>query len=336
MKPKIVKFLQFTALLFIGIGLLYLAFRTIDINEVIEKIRHAKYSWVALFVVIAILTLIFRALRWQTLIEPLDEKSSIINIFHAINIGYLANFAFPRIGEITRCGILNRTDNLPADKLFGTVVVERCFDLLMAALMLCLLLVLRFDVFIGFITGQLNELQTNSSENSFLQTINIGFWLMIFAMLVVIALVIIFLFGKRLIKIPVFRKIKNFFAGILQGIKSVRRLRKVKLFILLNILVYLMYLLQTYVMFFALETTSSLSLIDALFVLVLSSFALIIPVQGGIGSYHLIISTGLTVFGLTMDDGMAYALISHSTTSLLFIILGAASLIFAFYGKRKA
>jgi len=142
--PKLVKVLQFVFFLSVGLVLLYFAFRGIDMKELMQEIKQADYRWVSLSLLFAVLALVFRALRWRLLIEPLDEYPKITNIFHAINVGYLANFVFPRIGEITRCGILNRTDRIPVGRLFGTVIVERVFDLLMAALMLCLILLLRF------------------------------------------------------------------------------------------------------------------------------------------------------------------------------------------------
>jgi len=122
--------------------------------------------------------------------------------------------------------------------------------------------------------------------------------------------------------------------GMIQGVKSVYRVKNIGWFVVLNFLIFGMYFLQTYVMFFALKSTSSLGFGDALFVLVLSAFALILPVQGGIGAYHWIISMGLTIFGITREEGMVYATISHSVTAIVFILLGTVSLIFVFYGKK--
>jgi len=124
--------------------------------------------------------------------------------------------------------------------------------------------------------------------------------------------------------------------SIIKGIQSARQVRNFGWFLMLNFLVFGTYFLQTYVMFFALGSTSTLGLVDALFVLVISSLALIIPVQGGIGAYHWIISMGLTIFGLTREEGMVFATISHSVTSLLFILLGAVALIWVFYKTKKS
>jgi len=329
-KSKIVKTLQFVFFLLTGVVLLYFAFRGIDLNDMMLQIRQANYSWVALSVFFAVLALVFRSFRWRLLIEPLDEHPKLTNIFHAINVGYLANFVFPRIGEITRCGILYRTDHIPADRLFGTVIVERIFDVLMSALMLLLILLLRYDVAGGFMMENIIQPVVNRMQG----TVSMGRVIAIVALALLLCFVFYRLFRTQLSKMGVLRKIGDLMLGVVNGVKSVYRVRNIGWFVVLNFLIFGMYFLQTYVMFFALESTSSLGVGDALFVLVLSAFALIIPVQGGIGAYHWIVSMGLTIFGIAREDGMVYATISHSVTAILFILLGAVSLYFVFYGKK--
>jgi len=330
--PKIIKALQYILFLLIGLVLLYFAFRGIDLNELMLQIKQADYRWVAMSLVFSVLALVFRAIRWRLLIEPLGKYPKLTNIFHAINIGYLANFVFPRIGEITRCGILNRTDHIPVGKLFGTVIVERIFDMLICALLLCLILLLRFDVVGNFIMEHIIRPVMNSMPG----IVGIVQLIVITVLVFLIFFVSYRLLWKKLSKTAIMQKLKNMMRGVLRGIQSVRQIRNFMLFVILNFLIFAMYLLQTYMMFFALESTSSLGLVDGLFVLVISSLALILPVQGGIGAYHWIISMGLTIFGLTREEGMVYATISHSVTALLFILLGAVALIFVFYGNNKS
>ena len=50
------------------------------------------------------------------------------------SFSYLVNLVTPRVGEVARCTALNRTDEVPFDKLFGTVVLERVVDTLMFGL----------------------------------------------------------------------------------------------------------------------------------------------------------------------------------------------------------
>ena len=331
MKSKIIKAFQFIFFLLVGLVLLYFAFKGIDMDSLMLQIRQANYGWVTLSVACAVLALVFRAYRWRLLIEPLGEHPKVLNIFHAINVGYMANFVFPRIGEITRCGILNRTDRVPVDRLFGTVIVERIFDMLMAVFLLCLILMLRFDVVGNFIMQNI--------FNPFFELLpgpaGIGLLIAIPVLIVVAFIVFYRIFKKQLSEISAFRKIRDLIKGIGNGIKSVYQIRSFGLFVTLNFFVFGMYFLQTYIMFFALSSTSSLGLADALFVLVLSSLSFVIPVQGGIGAYHWIVSMGLTIFGLTREEGMVYATISHSVTSIVMILLGALSLIFVFYGRKR-
>ena len=324
MKSKLLKTLQYVFFLFTALILLYFAFRNIDINEVIQQIRHADYRWVATSVVFGALALVFRALRWRLLIEPLNKKPSRINIFHAINIGYLANFVFPRIGEVTRCGILNRTDRIPADKLFGTVIVERLFDILTTIFMLFIILLMRFNLVM---------------ENILLPAVSgMSNLINILLTIVIIALIIFAInkfLGKRLLKIKIMQKINDMFNGVAEGIKSIKSLRKPKLFIILTFFLFGMYYMQTYTMFFALESAASLGLGDALFILVLSSLAFIIPAPGGFGAYHLIVAIGMTKLGVTDVDGQAYATLAHSSTSILLIMMGMLSLIIVFSKKNN-
>ena len=324
------KAFQFVLFLLIGLVLLYFAFRDIDLNELMLQIRQADYRWAALSLLFAALALVFRALRWRLLIEPLGEHPRLTHIFHAINIGYLTNFVLPRIGEITRCGVLNRTDNMKVDQLFGTVIVERIFDLLMAFFLLCLILLLRFSEVGNFMKEYILQPAINKMSGMF----SIG-WGIAFTILIILAFFILYrIFRTRLSKIRVFRKIKFMIRGIVKGIKSVYRIRNLGWFVALNFLVFGMYFMQVWTMFFAMESTSSLDPGDALFTLVLSAFSFVIPVQGGIGAYHWIISMGLTMLGLTREEGMVYATLSHSITSIMFVLLGAVSMIYVFYGKR--
>ncbi|MDR0714151.1 MAG: flippase-like domain-containing protein [Bacteroidales bacterium] len=329
MNRNLKKALHFVLFLLTGVILLWFAFRGLDLKELMSQMKKVDYGWVAAGLVCAFLALVFRAYRWRMLMNAIDASPAAGNILHAINVGYLANFVFPRIGEITRCGILNRTDGLPVDKTFGTVIVERLFDLLMIALLLLLILLLKFRMVSGFLSEHIFIPLFGSMSASD------GLCPIIVPAAVLIAGFVIFkIFRKRIIQIRAFRKIRGWLAGIADGVRSVKKMKHFTWFVILNILVFGMYFLQIYLLFFAFEATSSLNATDALFILVVGTLSLIVPVQGGIGAYHGTVSIALTVFGLTRFDGMVYATLSHTTTSLFLILLGAISLIFVFVNHK--
>ena len=131
----------------VGVLLLYLAFRGMSFETLANDLKHARYSWVLLSLFFAFIAYISRALRWRLIIEPLNYKPGLRNTFFALMVGYLANFAFPRIGEITRCATLSKKEKIPVDRLIGTVIVERAIDLLSLLIILVVLVILRFDTY---------------------------------------------------------------------------------------------------------------------------------------------------------------------------------------------
>ena len=323
MNRKLLKVFQFVFFLLVGLVLLYFAFKDIDLNSLTLQIKQADYRWVAVSCFFSLPALLFRAYRWQLLIEPLGTRPKISQVLHAVNIGYLANFVFPRIGEITRCGVLNRTDRIPVDRLFGTVIVERAFDLLATVIMLCMVLVLQFDIVGDFIMQNIFYPIVRKIPGA----ANLK-WILIASVLILLSFILFYrIFKSQLAQIGILRKLKDMIKGVFNGIKSIYQIQNFWLFIALNILIFGMYFMQTWTMFYALESTSALSPGDALFILVITSLSFIIPVQGGIGAYHWIVSTGLTIFGLSREAGMVYATISHSTTSVILILVGIVSLI---------
>ncbi|RZJ40900.1 MAG: UPF0104 family protein, partial [Chryseobacterium sp.] len=73
---------------------------------------------------------VLRALRWQMLYQSIRYEVSLKNAYHGVMIGYLANLALPRFGEIGRCSIINKTHGVPMFSSIGTVITERLFDIL--------------------------------------------------------------------------------------------------------------------------------------------------------------------------------------------------------------
>jgi len=90
------------------------------------------------------------------MIEPLGYKPKLLNAFMAILVLYLANYAFYRLGEVSRCGVLKKYEKIPFTKLLGTVLVERSVDLLIMILLLLLMFFTQFNVLQSFINN--NEL----------------------------------------------------------------------------------------------------------------------------------------------------------------------------------
>jgi glycosyltransferase 2 family protein len=320
----------FNYLLFFGLAilLLYLAFRKVDMDVLMNGFKHANYFWVTLSLIVATFANFFRALRWKLLMEPLGIAPPIKNVFGAVLIGYLANFAFPRLGEITKCGTLKKTDNAPFESLIGTVLVERAADLAMLLLCVVLVFIIRLDVFGEFLFNKIfKPLFSNASGFSFNS-------LILIALFIIFIYLLLHLIRRNVFGHKVKARVKSMYYGIVDGLKSVVRMKNRGLFIFYSFLIWGSYLLMTWLLLFSTQPTSGLSIIDGLFVMVVGSFGMVVPVQGGFGAFHYITALGLSVFGISQADGLVFATIGHESQSLLLITLGAISMAVLFLKKR--
>mgnify|MGYP001460719207 CR=1 FL=1 len=148
MKHKIIKFFKLAIPILFGIGLIWLFYDALcenDKKDLFKAFKEANYFWVLLSLVIGWLSHVSRAYRQRYLLKPIGYSISFSNAYHALMIGYLVNLAFPRAGEASRAGILSKTENVPFEKGFGTIIAERVFDTLMLGVVTTVMLFLQLD-----------------------------------------------------------------------------------------------------------------------------------------------------------------------------------------------
>ena len=331
MKRKIIRVLKFIILFSIGILLLWLAFRSVDFSKLLEGLKNADYYWLLLSVFFGLIAYLSRARRWQLLIRPLGYRTSFWHTFHALMVGYLANLALPRMGEITRCMALGKKEKLPVDQLIGTVIIERTIDLLSVIALLIILI---------FTSGKLiNEFLKTHFLTPFREKIlsNLGTtWIIwsIAALICIVFLLLLIRYRKNLKKIKFIAKIFDLIKGVINGLNTITRLENKWEFIFHTVFIWLNYALMTWVVFFAVESTSDISFTDSFFILVIGGLAMSVPVQGGIGAFHYFVSRGLAVVhGVILEDGLIYALLAHESQILFELILGPISF-YMLFGRK--
>lgn len=291
-------------------------------NEIYNSFINANYFWILVSFVFAFLSHISRTLRWMILLEPMGYIPRKKNAFLALMIGYFANLALPRLGEITRCGILTKYEKIPMQKSFGTVVTERALDLIM----LGLIFIFSFFVHINKLKlFKESALYLNISEKySKIENPNT-----IFYAIIVIAVIVVFLFLKfrhRISHFKIYIKSKNIYFGFLEGLKSLATIKKPFWFIFHTIFIWLMYLSMTWIIFFCLPETSHLNLGVGLAVLVFGSIAIVL-VQGGIGIYPWIVAEILVLFAIPSTTGYALGWLLWTGQTVMVIITGLISMI---------
>tara|TARA_Y100001978_G_scaffold202394_1_gene223382 strand:- start:683 stop:1666 length:984 start_codon:yes stop_codon:yes gene_type:complete len=319
---KVIKYILFFG---IGVLLLFLAFNNQNPQELIEQLKTVDYLWVWLSMLFGFLAFISRGLRWIILLENLGYRAKPLSSIYAVSIGYFTNLAVPRAGEVTRCTSLSQSENIPVNKLFGTIILERTIDFIILVSLICFTFLLEFDAFSQFFTNLFVDGEEVPS--------NLGF----FAIAIFSTLLMLFLVFKNKLKhTAIYQKISSFLQGVADGFKSIKGIQKKWAFWGHTLFIWLMYYLMTYVCFFAIESTQLLSPIDGLFIMVVGGLGMVAPVQGGIGAYHLVVKIGLMILGISADAALLFATVVHTCQTLMTLFVGSISLLMLFLSKRKA
>jgi uncharacterized protein (TIRG00374 family) len=269
-----------------------------------------------------------RALRWKMLILPMGYSPSLVNTFFAVMIGYLANLAVPRLGEVLKCTILAKYEHVPAEKLVGTIVAERAFDLVCLILVFLLAFALQFHVIGEFGIKLLKKLfiSKSGSFNTSKIVITIS--------IINAAILIVRLVFKKFPNFPFIVSAKKIVKGVWQGITSIKDLKQKWAFIFSSLGIWAMYLAGTWIGFSATAGTAGLSLATAISALAFASIGMIIT-PGGIGAYAFFLAKVLQQHEIPFALGFANGTLQWFAQFLIIIIVGFISLGLLPYFNKK-
>ena len=329
MVKKILSLLKYVV--FLGGGLLLVWWQLhsmTDEQEIqfINAFKSANYILIIPVVLINLLSHLSRSMRWKLLMEPLGYNPSLKNVFGATMVGYLANSAVPRLGEVLKCTLLAKYEKLPTDKLIGTILIERTFDLITYFIFIFFTVIIQIDIVGNFVKNKL----VVASEGA------IPWWLKLFLVILIIAL-IIFIVKKIFASYSnnkTLAAIKRFFEGMGKGFAAIKNLKDRRAFILHTIFIWSMYLLQIYIGFKAMEATAELTLKAACSVLSLSTLAMILT-PGGIGSFPFFVMETLGIYGIANSQGNAFGWLIWGVSTGIIIIVGLTSLLLLPYINKN-
>jgi uncharacterized protein (TIRG00374 family) len=312
---------------FLGLGvfIIWLALKDksqADIDKIKNSIRQADYTWIALSCTVSLLSHYFRALRWKILLAPLGHQPKTSATFFSVMIGYFANLGIPRSGEVARCGLMNTHEGVPFTEGFGTVIAERAFDLICLLLVFLIAFVMQFDKIYGIADTLVFTPLSGMSAKLLQQK------LMITAALILLLIISGFLFYfRKKIQTLVSGKLLNFINGLWQGLLSIKKIKKPALFLTYTVSIWLMYILQVYVCFFAFPETAHLSFLVAMVITAFGSIAIIL-IPGGTGLYQAIVIQILTTAYLIADhQAEAFAWTVWASQIIMIIVAGLLSLV---------
>src|SRR6056297_188578 len=301
----------------IGAALFWYVYKDLDLSKIRSELGNLTYSWVFLSLIFNLLSQLTRALRWKKLISPMGYHPGNLNLFLSVMVLAFANLVIPRGGEIARCGVLAKYDKVPFTKLVGTVFTERITDFAALIFLFFVLMAWQFPV----IKELFQSADINIEFSDYKSKIIIFSAIFLFIVLLLFTLYKLNVFKKFRTKI---HQVKH---DLAEGIKTIASIKGKGIYIVQTFLIYFFWLMMLYVMFFAYEPTTGLTLGNAAFTFAVSTFAFILPVQGGIGAWHYVVIQCLLLFGISSQDGMVFALLSHAVTNLVYLFFGAVALL---------
>lgn len=324
MNRKLTSILQFTFFLALGVAIIVYIYIGLSAGyvedcvaqggtdcsfsrKIMGDFARVKLGWIGLILVLFMVSNWSRAMRWMQLVRALGYQPRRFNAFFTVMLGYFANMGLPRMGEFVRAGSFARYERIPVDRVIGTVVTDRIFDMLSLLIVILLALVLEYDMLTSFLR-----------ENAQLPGVGwlSGPWLALFA----VGLAWLGLRYHRWLIARLPRalgvRLQALIDGIVEGILSVKKLKSPGWFVVHSIVIWSAYFLMTYLCFFSFPPTSHLGPTAALMVFVFGSLGMIVPTPGGLGSFHYLVVVALGMYGIGEADSFSFALIIYLSVAI--------------------
>ena len=286
-----------------------------DKAELFEYMSSAPIWAISVTFMMGFLAIVSRGYRWLLLIQPMGYTASGFRAVCAVAFGYLANTFVPRSGEVARCAALNSTDDIPVNKLLGTVITERVVDFMMLFLFMSIALLTNYDAVISLL-GQIKQ-----PDSSGLQ-----YYIIVFVL--VITLIVFMVRRTNQSKNPIQKKIVEFVSGIGKGIKSVLLMKHRVAFVLHTFFIWIMYFLMSYGLYISMEGSSGISVFESIWVMVSGGFGMVFPAPGGIGSYQWAVTLGFESLGYDRLVGVSVGNVVWITQTGMIVIVGTLGYFF--------
>ncbi len=335
MSKKLKQILKYVLSLAVAVVLMYFCFRGVNWKDFLAGLATCNWPLVILSMLAGATAFLFRSFRWHRLLQPLDPTIDRLTTFNAVNIGNVSNYVIQGAADFVKTGVVARRvkkekDSPGYDKILGTALLERAWDILsLILLFLVLIFFLRGGKFWDFFQ---NSIVAPIEEKASVSTTVV----LILVILAIVALCLVIYLLRN--KVKIFRRLADWLKGLLQGMKTCLKMKQKWLFFLYTLAIWACYWLQMVLMIRAFPVTAAVGLtaLDAIFLMLVGSLAAFVPTPGGIGAYHFLVSLALTaIYSLSKADGMVFAILAHESQALNMGILGLAAYLIEAFRKKK-
>ena len=320
MKKAISYLVKYGIPLLIGVGLMYFLYKNVDINSMMETFKtDVNYWWFLPIAVVSIFSHVFRALRWRLQLKAIDVKPSFSAVLNSIFGTYVVNLAFPRLGEVWRCGYIANRQKASVTQVMGSMVADRLSDTVAVLLLTLVTFFLAQNAF-----GKFFDAYPQMKEN-FMNIASDGrIWIGAAVFIIAMGWLMVMKTENKIIK-----KIQLMARNLWEGFSAITKMDGKWWFLLYTILIWGCYFLQLYLACQAFSFTSGLTVLAVLVMFVLSSIGMGVPTNGGLGAWHVAIIFGLSLYGVGVFSpsnfdprASAFAMLVWGFQTVLLIVLG--------------
>ena len=325
MKKAILTILQYVVFLGLGIWIVYHMLHQLsdkETRELVDAIESINGWFLVPICIVGFFSHFFRALRWRYLLETVHLKPTVANTFFAVMIGYVANLALPRAGEVAKCTVLAKYEKMPAHKMIGTIVAERAFDIVCLLVIAFATFLLQMQVINDYLGDKLRDFGAKIVRHGFVLTL-------ILAAIIAVIMILVQVYRRHKDN-----KVGKIMKEMSHGIFSIVHMKKRWEFMGYTVLMWLMYVLQVYIGLKCLPATHHLRALASLVVLVYGSVGLIVT-PGGIGLYTLLVAQILGAYKIPDVPAQAFGWIAWAVQTGIILILGIFSLLIIHSYNRK-
>lgn len=312
--------------LMISAAILWWMYRGMDWQLIVDALNDGMdWTWMLLSLPFGVLAEALRGYRWKLAIDPLGVRTRNHVCVNAIFLSYGSSLVVPRVGEFLRCGVLKRYDNVPFARAMGTVVTERCIDVIIILVLSAVTVLLQIPVFARIAS------ETGMSFDGIFGKFTATGYVVTIACILLIGLMTWWVSRK----LNLFSRIRAILKDLKDGLFSIRYIRQRGLFLLYSVGIWVAYFLHFYLTFFCFDYTAGLGFQVALVAFVVGTFAVLVPTPNGAGPWHFAVKTVLVLFGVAQTDGAVFVLIVHTIQTALVALLGVYSSIALSMTKKK-
>lgn len=325
----------------ITVGLCFVLLTGVDFDEMVSVIRReCSFGWIILALCLSVVSMFIRAWRWKLQLNALNIFPGFFVVLLSIFGTYGVNIVFPRLGEIWRTGYIAARQEAPFTKVFGSMVADRIADIVLVGLLAVVTFCLATPAIVSFVAKYPDAYRTIISFVESPLT-----WGCVLALLLIGMILYI-----KYSQLNIIAKIKTAALDLWRGFAVVFVMPRRILWIFLSFALWGCYFMQFYLCFFAFPFTEELladnGVICALVGFVLSSIAMGIPSNGGLGPWQIAVIFALTLYspvGMNPADAeifrlniTAFANLVIGSETLLMIILGIFTFITIGLSKHKS